>query len=94
MPTLMGIEGEARVAVGAEASLNGGKCGTLSLAWGLVDGNILDIPHRRSVLAGIGPTSLRHRALFLLSHRSLKERPQLVVRVTRPGRRRFWESFE
>jgi hypothetical protein len=36
-PTLAGVEGEARVVVGTEASLNGGIRGTLSPAWGLVD---------------------------------------------------------
>jgi hypothetical protein len=94
IPALVGIEGEARVTVGAEASSNGGFCGAFSLARGLVDGHVLDTLLCRGVLAGVGPTLPRHRALCLLSHRALKERAQLVVGTMRLWRCRFRESLE
>jgi hypothetical protein len=39
VPTLASVESEVRVAVGAEASLNGNVRGTISFARGLVDGH-------------------------------------------------------
>jgi hypothetical protein len=42
VPVPPGVDGVPCIAVGAEASPNGCILGTLPLAWGLVDGHILD----------------------------------------------------
>jgi hypothetical protein len=81
VPELAGVEGEAHVVVGAKASSNEGIRGTFSPTRGLVDGHVLDTPHRRRVLAGVGPLLSRHLPLRLLSCRALKEHTQLVVCV-------------
>jgi hypothetical protein len=94
VPTLASIEGEARIMVDAEASPNGGVHGTTSPTRGLVDGHVLDTPHRKGVLAGVGSMLLRYRALCLLSCYALKECMQLVVGATRLRRHRFLESLE
>jgi hypothetical protein len=60
VPVIAGIEGEARIMISIEASSNEGVRGTFSPTRGLADGYVLDTPHRRGVLAGVGPASPRH----------------------------------
>jgi hypothetical protein len=83
VPTLAGVEGEARVTVGTEASPEGGGVRrTFSPMRGLMDGHVLDTQHRRGVLAGVGHASPRNRALCLLSCHALKEHTQLDEDIT------------
>jgi hypothetical protein len=79
--------------VSAEASSNWGVCGTLSLAWGLVDEHVIDILPRKGVLACILPTPPRHQALGLLLRRALDECAELLVSMASLGYRLLWEPF-
>jgi hypothetical protein len=88
------VDGMACVMVGTEASLNRGIHDSFSLAWGLVDGHVLDTLPRRGVLARILPTLPRHQVISLLLRRTLDERAHLLVSVAPLGIRLLREPSQ
>jgi hypothetical protein len=94
VPAPLGVDGVVCVTVCAKASPNGGIRRNLPLAWGLVDGHILDTLPHMGMQARILPASPRHQALGLLLRCVLDERAQLLVSAAPLGRRFLLEPFQ